>query len=468
MADEQTDSGSGFLLCISSIFIITIVTFILLRIKRKRNALSKEIIVFTRYPIPGKAKTRLIPALGPKAAARLQVIMTEHVVNSLQRVYHLDWSTQVTLQYNGGRKDQMEYWLSRKLCGMQCNYRQQAEGDLGTKLKSAVKDSFSRGNENVFVIGADIPGIDVKVIGSAFDTLKLPQHDMVLGPAEDGGYYLIGFSRAALKYIDYIFDEIEWGTEKVFQQQLQKAKDLNAHVAVLPYKLRDVDTEEDISVFEGEVGVSREQLMDQAWSVIIPTLNEEHNIKKCIDSVLQQATDTGNIREIVISDGGSTDNTITCVQELANTSPVPIHVVHSDPGRGSQLIAGTEQSTGEKLLFLHADTRLPHGYDTLALNCLSTPGVVAGAFRFQLDILAEKDLQKKEPWWFILQMKGLTWGTCVRGEKHELPYGDQCLFLDRRTYRHVGGFPPFRLMEDYAMVQTCHYLVILASGYAAL
>ncbi|WAR25634.1 hypothetical protein MAR_011338, partial [Mya arenaria] len=54
---------------------------------------------------------------------------------------------------NNGRKDQMEYWLSRKLCGMQCNYRQQAEGDLGTKLKSAVKDSFSRGNENVFVIG---------------------------------------------------------------------------------------------------------------------------------------------------------------------------------------------------------------------------------------------------------------------------------------------------------------------------
>lgn len=61
-------------------------------------------------------------------------------------------------------------------------------------------------------------------------------------------------------------------------------------------------------------------------------------------------------------------------------------------------------------------------------------------------------LQKKEPWWFILQMKALVWGTNKRAVKYEKPYGDQALFMTKEVYSMVGGFPPYFLMEDYIMV----------------
>lgn len=155
----------------------------------------------------------------------------------------------------------------------------------------------------------------------------------------------------------------------------------------------------------------------------------------------------------MISDGGSCDRSVEVVEEFSKTSPVNVRLIHSIPGRGNQLISGVDVSIGTNLLFLHADSKLPKNYDILACECLDTPGVVAGAFPFMLDVLENSNLRSMEPWWFILQMKALVWGTNIRSSKYEKPYGDQALFMKRRTYDMVGGFPPYFLMEDYILVE---------------
>lgn len=318
--------------------------------------------------------------------------MTEHIIQVLQKVSSCFGTLSVTLQYNGGTHDDMSFWLDRKLYGLPCTYRPQVGASLGEKLKLAVKDSFKRGNTYVIVIGADIPGITHNVINTAFDALKKPHKDMVLGKATDGGYYLVGFNCGAIRYVERIFEDIDWGTDKVFLQQVNKAKALNANISILPVELQDVDTEEDISVFEKHVGISRTDLCDTSWSIVVPVLNEENNILCLLNNLLQNCANLKNIKEVLIVDGGSQDSTVNIVTDFRTTSHVPIHVVSSKPGRGNQLMTGAKKAAGRNLLFLHADTRLPQNFDSLAWECLNKPGVVAGAFPFQLDVLADYEL----------------------------------------------------------------------------
>ncbi|XP_052252151.1 uncharacterized protein LOC127858850 isoform X2 [Dreissena polymorpha] len=451
MADETTRNhyvlaAESFLIFFMSCYMISI--FII-----KKKKINREVIVFTRYPIPGKAKTRLIPYLGETAAAKMQMLMTEHMINVLQQFHHTGLGIRVTVQYNGGSESQMKYWLERRLCGLPCSYHAQADGDLGAKLKSAVKASFDRGSQYVIVIGSDIPGIDTSILQTGFDMLAQAGVEMVLGPAQDGGYYLVGFNRRALKVIDHIFEGMDWGSEWVFQQQMARAQQLQIPVGVHPVTLHDVDTEEDIEVFEKEVKVSRDELTSPMWSIIIPTLNEAQNIKACLQNISESISMLSSVSEIVVSDGGSVDDTVHIVDEMTATYPLAVKLVHSKPGRGHQLIAGVKVARGHRYLVLHADSRLPKEFDTLASACLDQPGVVAGAFGFQLDVLSDNALTKTEPFWFVQQMRLLVWGTNKRATVYEKPYGDQALFMDRRTYRLVGGFPPYRLMEDYVMVE---------------
>ncbi|KAL4225796.1 hypothetical protein ACF0H5_013787 [Mactra antiquata] len=372
--------------------IVAVLSFYISFYKSSRRK-KGEVIVFTRYPVPGKSKTRLIPAIGKLAAAKLQVCMTEHIIQILQKAYiSLNKSILVSLQYNGGTTSEMEYWLQRKLWGLPCTYRVQQGNTLGDKLKNAIKESFERGNKSVIVIGADIPGISEEVIKMSFESLT-KKSDMVIGKAEDGGYYLIGFSTNSLRYIDKIFDDIDWGTDKVFIQQIKNADNVGAMVQVLPVVLQDVDTEEDIDVFEREVKVTVKELQDNTWSIIIPTLNEENKILNTLNNIEQCCSDIKHIKEIIISDGGSQDKTKSIVEQFIEYSNISVKIVDSKPGRGRQLMTGVDVSTGYNYFFLHADTILPDNYDILAMKCLSKQGVVAGTFRFQLDVLDNTQLE---------------------------------------------------------------------------
>ncbi len=206
---------------------------------------KQHLIIFTRYPEPGKTKTRLIPALGTVGAANLQRQMTEHTifqVQELQKVIPIS----VEVRFAGGDLQLMQDWL-----GLDLIYQSQGEGDLGSRMVRSLFDAFQSGAENVIIIGIDCPGVNAQILATAFENLHT--FDLVLGPAIDGGYYLIGLRQP----IPELFVNIEWGTAKVFQKTVEIAQKLNlSYVNLLP--LADVDRPEDLSIWEqaleGEVG----------------------------------------------------------------------------------------------------------------------------------------------------------------------------------------------------------------------
>jgi uncharacterized protein len=194
------------------------------------------LIIFTRYPEPGKTKTRLIPVLGAEGAATLQRKMTEQKlaeVKQLQAAYPLS----VEVHFAGGTEQLMQEWLGSSLV-----YRHQSEGDLGYRMASAFQASFDAGMNAVVLIGTDCPDLNAPLIAEAFQALR--QHDLVLGPAIDGGYYLIGLRRL----IPELFTGICWSTVEVLQQTLSIAQRLELNVATLPL-LSDIDRPEDLSVW---------------------------------------------------------------------------------------------------------------------------------------------------------------------------------------------------------------------------
>ncbi|MEA5619648.1 TIGR04283 family arsenosugar biosynthesis glycosyltransferase [Cronbergia sp. UHCC 0137] len=163
-------------------------------------------------------------------------------------------------------------------------------------------------------------------------------------------------------------------------------------------------------------------------SIIIPTLNEAENIKSAIAST-QPST---NI-EIIVVDGGSTDGTVEIVQALG------VKLILSPPGRAVQMNTGALAASGEILLFLHADTRLPGGFDVLIRTELAQPQVVAGAFTLRIDA----------PNWGLRLVE---WGVKWRSLFWQMPYGDQAIFLTRSIFQQIGNFPQMPIMEDFELI----------------
>jgi rSAM/selenodomain-associated transferase 2 len=163
-------------------------------------------------------------------------------------------------------------------------------------------------------------------------------------------------------------------------------------------------------------------------SIIIPTLNEASNIKDAINS-----TQPSQNIEIIVVDGGSNDATTSVAQTLGVT------VISSPPGRAIQMNAGAALASGEILLFLHADTRLPSGFDEMIRATLQQPGIVAGAFELRIDA----------PDWGL---RVVEWGVKWRSHFWQMPYGDQAIFLTKEAFKQIGNFPELPIMEDFELI----------------
>lgn len=163
-------------------------------------------------------------------------------------------------------------------------------------------------------------------------------------------------------------------------------------------------------------------------SVIIPVLNEASRLAQALNSL--KAADV----ETIVVDGGSQDQT-TAVAKTAE-----VQVVHSIPGRAHQMNAGANVATGNILLFLHADTQLPAGFDRMIRKALSQPDTIAGAFSLKIDA----------PLW---SLRLVEWGVNLRSRFLQMPYGDQAIFLRTSTFRAIGGFPKLPIMEDFELMR---------------
>lgn len=195
------------------------------------------LMLFTRYPVPGQTKTRLIPYLGAGAAAALQRRMTEHVLAQVTAAAQRLPLT-VEVYFTGGSHAQMQAWL-----GSGAAYYPQGEGSLGDRLIAAFQHNFERGRPGAIAIGSDCPALGPDHLAAALAALT--QVDVVLGPATDGGYYLIGLRQPQ----PALFEGIAWGTDQVLDQTLAAAH--RQHLALdLLSPLTDVDRPEDLPLWE--------------------------------------------------------------------------------------------------------------------------------------------------------------------------------------------------------------------------
>ena len=269
--------------------------------------------------------------------------------------------------------------------------------------------------------GADVPELSADILQQALAGLR--EHDVVLGPAADGGYYLIGMKHDQPE----LFAGIEWGTERVGAQTRAASRRQGLSIAELP-TLDDVDLPEDTVVLRAD------RRFDDVWtgtpllSVIIPTLNEAASLGPTLERVR-----SADGIEIIVADGGSRD--ATC--EIAAHAGAAVLVTAG--GRAAQQNAGAAAVRGRHLLFLHADTLLPDGYAELIRRTLDRPATAAGAFRFRTDGAGAS-------------MRLVEWGANIRSTTFQRPYGDQGLFMEKRVFDELGGFAPLPIMEDYELV----------------
>jgi len=382
---------------------------------------KKRLIIFTRYPEPGITKTRLIPLLGAEGAADLQRKMTEHTLMQVKRL-STSRELSVEIRYEGGNESLMKNWL-----GPDFDYRFQGRGDLGLRMQRSFEDAFRPGTEAVVIIGTDIPDLSGAVIQKAFDVLK--QKNVVLGPAKDGGYYLIGLQKDSLSQaIPYLFADINWGKDGVLNKTLEVVKSLGFNFSLLD-ELEDVDQPADLSIWGRAHNLNKLEFLPKNISVIIPAINEADNIANTIESI-----GPGGKKEVIVVDGGSNDDTVGIAQSLG------VRVINSSPLRARQMNQGAAEATGDVLLFLHADTRLPEKFEEFVLNSFKQPGTVAGAFELGIDsnIPAFRLIERLANW---------------RSRCLKTPYGDQAIFILSRVFYQVGGFLDIPIMEDFELIR---------------
>lgn len=169
-----------------------------------------------------------------------------------------------------------------------------------------------------------------------------------------------------------------------------------------------------------------------AVSVVVPVLDEERRIEGLLGhlgAVLPGA-------ERIVVDGGSRDGTCRRVERAAG-----VRLVRAARGRAAQMNAGAALASGEVLLFLHADVRLPRDAGEWISSALSDPGVVAGAFR----TWTVADGPVRPRWAPLLHLAD------ARSRYTRLPYGDQAIFVRARAFHQVGGYPNQALLEDYEL-----------------
>ncbi|TAF50923.1 MAG: DUF2064 domain-containing protein [Oscillatoriales cyanobacterium] len=426
-----------------------------------------RLIIFTRYPQAGQTKTRLIPGVGSRGAALLQRWMTEFLLDraiawSLDRARSVfppltspstssvTTHRQIEICFSGGTPQAMRRWLGNGPPDSQSDrpfdrqpnqppqpyrYHPQARGDLGDRLAQALTRAWTEGVDRAVIVGIDCPFVTTLDFDRAFAALD--RADLVLGKAHDGGYYLIGTTRphepdTGDRRASILFQGMPWSTDRVFELTVAAAQRHGLTVATLD-TYHDIDDPADIPRLQHATAWDQQRI-----SAIVPTYNEAAQIANTLKTLA-----TADNLEIILADGGSTDETIAIARSLSLPCPLQISLTPGG-GRARQCNAAVQQATGDILLFVHADTRLPVYFDVFLRGTLHgssrRTAAIAGAFELGTDS-DRSGMRRIEQW--------ANW----RSRWLSLPYGDQGIFLAASTFRRVGGFPDLPIMDDYALVR---------------
>ena len=154
------------------------------------NTTNSALIIFTRNPELGKCKTRLAKTIGDEAALRIYIFLVEHTDKIARSLPDAD----LRVYFSDFIGEDNHYWHSNLFS----KHLQHGE-DLGVRMERAFTETFNAGYEKVVIIGSDLYDLGVSDLAAAFDALE--SHEAVLGPASDGGYYLLGLKKLYLHYL---------------------------------------------------------------------------------------------------------------------------------------------------------------------------------------------------------------------------------------------------------------------------
>ncbi|MBA3664680.1 MAG: TIGR04282 family arsenosugar biosynthesis glycosyltransferase [Bacteroidetes bacterium] len=189
------------------------------------------IIIFIKNPVAGKVKTRLAKTIGDEKALSIYNNLLEHTrtvtrkLNCDKIVFYSDFIN------NADDWDQNHFLKAR-----------QEGNDLGERMSNAFNFAFSTGYKKPLIIGSDCPDLNQEHIEKAFQHLN--ESEVVLGPAKDGGYYLLGMNQ----FYPELFSNKRWSTEHVMKDTLADISRLNLSVRLLP-ELTDIDEEKDMEKY---------------------------------------------------------------------------------------------------------------------------------------------------------------------------------------------------------------------------
>ena len=193
---------------------------------------EEKLIVFVKAPRPGEVKTRLARTIGAPAAVTAYRQLVETLLNQLQGL----GGVEVCFSPDDAAGE-VQHWVKEGW-----NSSPQGDGDLGQRLQSAFQRAFHAGAKRVAIIGSDCPAVRVEDIREAWGGLQT--HDVVLGPATDGGYWLIGLRQLQ----PILFRGVHWSTKDVYAETIQHVEHAGLSVRLLR-ELADVDTNREWRAF---------------------------------------------------------------------------------------------------------------------------------------------------------------------------------------------------------------------------
>lgn len=380
---------------------------------------ARVLMVFLRHPEPGRVKSRLSAAIGRQPAADLYARLVRRTLGIAADFGRARGDLEILLFYDPPEREQ----AVRQSYPGPWQFVAQAGHDLGARMAYAFRHAHAPGGRHTVLIGTDIVDLQLSDLDQAFQALDT--RPAVLGPAADGGYYLIGLNRPC----DAIFQTQAWGSGSVCAATRAQLVQMGFTVTMLKRR-SDVDRGEDLSHPEVR------DLLRRRVSVVIPTLQPPEDLQPLLTSLEAQLWPEDEILVVTGEDHPQSGPTAMSSR---------VRLLGSAQGRGLQLNRGARAANGDLLWFLHSDCLPPvnFGYHIRKLGNVSR--MALGCFRLTFQPTCAP-LQAIARW------------ADLRTRHFGLPYGDQGLFCRRESFETVGGFRKAFLMEDVDFVRSLRRL----------
>jgi rSAM/selenodomain-associated transferase 1 len=204
-------------------------------VSRRWQVDDRCLLFFVRNPASGTVKSRLAQVLGKEIAADLYKSFVLDMLTALEKK---DFPLSICFYPGDALAD------IKRVLGDHYRYQPQQGVDLGGRMVHCLSTVFAAGVNRAVLIGSDVPDVPIAIINEAFASLQ--RVDTVIGPALDGGYYLIGFAKD--NFTPEVFKGLPWGTETILQQTIDKLKNLRRTIHLLP-PWEDIDTLKDLKNF---------------------------------------------------------------------------------------------------------------------------------------------------------------------------------------------------------------------------